>query len=86
MGKGVLCPVCGSEMDYVIEVEKTGSVRRITRYYRCPACGTKIIDEKFEVRLEEDKIIVRSLINGAKPVIKGRRPRRRHPGARALAR
>ena len=85
MVSGILCPVCGSEMDYVIEVEKTGSVRRITRYYRCPVCGTKIIDEKFEVRVEGEAVIVRSLINGEKPVIRGRRPRRK-PVARPAPR
>ncbi len=49
--KVVLCPRCKVPMVYMIESEKSGSERRITRYYRCPVCGTKIIAERFLVRI-----------------------------------
>ncbi|MCE4628316.1 MAG: hypothetical protein F7C34_04120 [Desulfurococcales archaeon] len=41
------CPKCGAPMAYLVEKEKNGSgIIKITRYYRCPACGTKVIDEQ----------------------------------------
>ena len=81
---GPVCPKCGVPMVYLIEKEKNskGEVR-ITRFYRCPVCGTKIIDEKLILRPVDGRILVFSLINGEKPIVPGRvirvpsrRPRR----------
>ncbi len=47
----VICPKCKVPMIYLMEAEKSGSERRITRYYKCPVCGTKIVVERLIVRL-----------------------------------
>ncbi len=78
----VLCPRCKVPMDYLIELEKLASgERRITRYYRCPVCGTRIIDEKYAVRFEDGRIVITSLLNGQPRIILSRPPRqaRRRP-------
>ncbi len=42
----VLCPKCKIPMEYTLETEKSSNgVRRLIRYYKCLACGTRIIDE-----------------------------------------
>jgi len=80
MDRQVLCPKCGVEMIYQIEKEKSSSGEiRITRYYKCPVCGTKIIDERLVLRPIDGKILVFSLINGKKPIIPGRQVYTRRP-------
>lgn len=64
----VRCPKCGSEMDYIIEKEKLGNGDvRIRTYYRCPVCGTIIIDQKIAVKRVNGHI--RALIEEPKQVI-----------------
>jgi len=78
--EGILCPRCKVVMEYLIEVEKLASgERRVTRYYRCPVCGTKIIDEKYAIRPENGMIRIISLTNGEKRVIMARPAQRRRP-------
>ncbi len=86
-GKPMLCPRCKVPMVYMMEVEKLGNERRLTRYYRCPACGTRVIVERLLVRYEGGLLRVYAIGNGARQVIYGRpaqpkklrspRPRRR---------
>ncbi|MEB3787665.1 MAG: phage terminase large subunit family protein [Desulfurococcales archaeon] len=46
-GRQVLCPRCRIPMEYMFETERySDGSRRLVRYYRCPACGTKVIDEQ----------------------------------------
>ena len=78
----VLCPRCRVPMDYLIELEKLASgERRITRYYKCPVCGTRIIDEKYSIRLVDGRIVITSLLNGQPRIILSRptRQARRRP-------
>jgi Zn-finger nucleic acid-binding protein len=44
-----LCPRCKIPMVYVQEVEKSGSERRVVRYYKCPLCGLKLLDEVMKI-------------------------------------
>ncbi len=82
------CPICKVPMMYLMEKEKKSSGEiRITRFYRCPVCGTKIIDERLLLKPVNGSIVVYSLSNGEKQIIYSR-PRpvikrgRRSPRAR----
>ena len=83
MEEGVLCPRCRVPMDYVSESERMGSERRITRYYVCPACRTKMLDERIVVRVDTTKVIITAYdySNGKRPVIAVAAPARRKPKA-----
>ena len=77
MAREVLCPHCKIAMEYVTETERLGGVVRITRYYRCPACGTKLLDQKVTVKRDAGAILVSvTSYDGKKPVIAVARPRR----------
>ncbi len=55
---GLVCPRCGSIMNYQIEVElKHDGTRIVYRYYRCPVCRYKIIDSVVTIRRVNGKII-----------------------------
>ncbi len=75
-GKVVLCPKCKVPMIYTMEAEKSGTERRITRYYKCPVCGTKIIVEKLVVRIVDGHYKVYK-IDPANKIIYGQQPVRR---------
>ncbi len=86
-GRRVVCPYCKVPMEYYMEVEKLGGTRRITRYYRCPVCSAKLIDEVLEVSYMEDRVVVRILSNGVRRLVGGPRYRQsRRPQARRIAR
>ena len=55
----VLCPTCKIPMVYMSEAERVGGETRITRYYICPACKRKIVDEKIIVTRNGDKIVLK---------------------------
>jgi len=44
-----LCPHCKIPMVYVQEVERSGTERRIVRYYKCPLCGLRQLDEVMKI-------------------------------------
>lgn len=78
----VLCPRCKIPMDYVMEAEKVGGERRLTRYYQCPACRTKILDERITVKANTKYILITILdysLNGSRPIISTPRDRVRRP-------
>jgi len=81
MAEQMVCPYCKVPTEYYVEVEKTRGRRRITRYYRCPVCGAKIIDEIIEVEETSEGVVVRVLTNGVKKIVGGR-PRRAPRNAR----
>ncbi len=83
-GSIVLCPRCKVPMIYTMEAEKSGAERRITRYYKCPVCGTKIIVEKLVVRIVDGHYKVYK-INTANRVIYGQQPGRHKTGPRRRA-
>ncbi|MCE4598823.1 MAG: hypothetical protein F7C81_01320 [Desulfurococcales archaeon] len=67
----MLCPVCKIPMDYAMETEKNSNgERRITRYYLCPACGTRVIDEQLLITIEENTVKVLVLGNGKQTIIR----------------
>lgn len=79
----VLCPRCKVPMVYMMEAEKNSSGRRITRYYKCPACGTKIIVEKLLVKYVDGKVKIYNLMVKDKEIVYARpqtrqRRERRH--------
>jgi len=70
----ILCPRCKVPMDYLSETEKSISgnrrVTKITRYYKCPVCGRRILDEVLIIRNGENSIIIESHTNGARKILK----------------
>ncbi|MEB3759719.1 MAG: hypothetical protein GSR72_07280 [Desulfurococcales archaeon] len=67
------CPICKVPMMYLMEKEKKSSGEiRITRFYRCPVCGTKIIDERLLLKPVNGSIVVYSLSNGERQIIYSR--------------
>ena len=44
-----LCPRCKVETRFMIEAELMGSTKRILRYYKCPVCGAKYINERVTI-------------------------------------
>ncbi|MEB3816970.1 MAG: hypothetical protein LRS46_03410 [Desulfurococcales archaeon] len=81
----VLCPRCHVPMSYIQESERRGVERRIERYYRCPICGLKIVDEILRVIKINGSIrlVVEKYVDGPKTSNgRTRRPpsRRRHSG------
>lgn len=53
----VLCPKCKVGMDYMSEVEKGDEVR-ISRFYRCPVCGFRVLDERIVVRHSSEVVVL----------------------------
>ncbi|MCE4608129.1 MAG: hypothetical protein F7B61_04125 [Caldisphaeraceae archaeon] len=70
----ILCPRCKVPMDYLSETEKSISgnrrVTKITRYYKCPVCGRRILDEVLTIKNNGDGIIIESHTNGARKILK----------------
>jgi uncharacterized Zn finger protein len=64
----MLCPKCGSEMEYIIEKERLGNGEiKIRMYYKCPVCGTIILDQKITLKKTDGKI--EALIEDADQVL-----------------
>ena len=55
----VLCPKCRIPTSYVSETEKSNGTARVVRYYKCPACWGKLLDEEVTVNRIGDRIEVR---------------------------
>ena len=72
----VLCPRCKIPMEYVSVTEKGSEGARILRYYRCPACHTRLIDERIDVVRVDGGFKVRIVVDG-KTVISVARPARK---------
>lgn len=76
MSKPVLCPRCKAPMAYIQEIERVGDERRITRYYKCPACGTKILDEVIRIHRVNGSVVIMVEQNGHGKIIQPQRTRR----------
>jgi uncharacterized protein YbaR (Trm112 family) len=73
----ILCPRCKVPMDYLSETEKesnsNGKSIKITRYYKCPVCGRRIIDETLIIRDDGTNTIIESHTNGARKLLEKQR-------------
>ncbi|MDP8002830.1 MAG: hypothetical protein ACP5I6_02170 [Caldisphaera sp.] len=69
----MLCPRCNVPMDYLSETEKitngNNKISKVTRYYRCPVCGRRIIDETLIIKDNGNQIIIESHTNGARKIL-----------------
>lgn len=72
----VLCPRCRIPMEYMSVTEKDSRGARILRYYRCPACHTRVVDERIEVKKERE-LIKLVIISDGKTIISIARPARK---------
>ena len=76
----VLFPRCRIPMEYMSVTEKDSRGARILRYYKCPACHTRVVDERIEVRREGGsvKLVIvsdgKTIISVARPARKRRSP------------
>jgi len=69
------CPKCGATMTFMIEKERSNGTTKITRYYRCPACGTKVITERLLIKSVNGVIKIIRLTNGVPKIIYGNQRR-----------
>ncbi|AEM39397.1 hypothetical protein Pyrfu_1540 [Pyrolobus fumarii 1A] len=60
MEQRVLCPRCGGNMTYFIEVEG-GNSKRVHYYYKCVVCGYKLDDLVLVVRRKDRRIEIEAL-------------------------
>jgi len=72
----VLCPRCKIPMEYVSVTEKSSSSVKVLRYYRCPSCHTRVIDERIDIVKSDGGYKVRIVVDG-KTVISVARPQKR---------
>lgn len=77
----ILCPRCKIPMEYVSVTEKSSSGAKILRYYRCPACHTRLIDERIDVVRVDGGYRVKVVADG-KTIITVVRPSKRKRAAR----
>lgn len=46
-------------MEFISEAESSGEKKTIRYFYRCPACGTKILDSQLTILRGQEKILIR---------------------------
>jgi len=84
MSRPRICPICKTPMAYIQESEAIGGEKRLTRYYKCPACGAKIVDEVLRVVRVNGEVRIIIEQNGSGKLIRPQRaPRRRLPPRKA---
>ncbi|MCE4621257.1 MAG: hypothetical protein F7B95_02300 [Desulfurococcales archaeon] len=83
--KDVLCPRCKINMDYYIERERLGNgERRITLYYKCPACNLMLVDERIAIKIDKSGAYIEIRKDGS---VIGKQPKqKKHRRLRALLR
>ncbi|WP_338600250.1 hypothetical protein V6M85_11595 [Sulfolobus tengchongensis] len=56
----VICPKCKIKMDFIAESESTDGTRKVIRYYyRCPVCGSRILDSSIETIKDTSSILIK---------------------------
>ncbi len=56
----VTCPKCRIKMDFIAESESSDGIKRIIKYYyRCPACGVRILDTSIETIKDTSNILIK---------------------------
>lgn len=73
----LLCPRCGTNLEYMAEAENVGNgSRTITYFYRCPRCGYRLDDELLVVKKNAASIMVKVVKRriGFEQTIMGLRP------------
>ena len=74
---GLLCPRCGTNLEYMAEAENVGNgSRTITYFYRCPRCSYRLDDELLIVKKNATSIMVKVVKRriGFERTIMGLRP------------
>ncbi|EZQ06893.1 MULTISPECIES: hypothetical protein [Acidianus] len=61
--KELLCPKCGVKMEFMAEAETGNDGKTIKYFYRCPACGTKIIGSTIEIKKGENSSVLIKVMN-----------------------
>lgn len=70
-GRPILCPKCKIPMEYTLETEKSSNGhRRLIRYYKCPACGTQVVDEVITIEINGSASILLRISDEKKTIIK----------------
>ncbi|AWR97699.1 hypothetical protein DFR86_09160 [Acidianus sulfidivorans JP7] len=59
--KDILCPKCGIRMEFMAESESSGNKKEVRYFYRCPACGTRIIGSTMEITKKDNDIVIKIL-------------------------
>jgi DNA-directed RNA polymerase subunit RPC12/RpoP len=56
--KEVDCPRCRIKMEFLVEAELGQASKTIKYFYKCPACGTRILDQEVRTRRDNDKVVI----------------------------
>ncbi|MCX8165334.1 MAG: hypothetical protein RMI00_00615 [Sulfolobales archaeon] len=64
-----LCPRCKTEMTLISEIERSNGVRHINRYYRCPACTLRLMDESYRITEDGERLLLRVIQDEKRPII-----------------
>lgn len=72
MSKIALCPRCKTEMRYVTEVGRSDGSKQVFRYYYCPACSLRLLDESFRVTIDGEAVVIRFSQGSRRPIVVGR--------------
>lgn len=65
----VLCPRCKTEMSYVTEVERSDGSKQVFRYYRCPACTLRLLDESYTITEEGERLVLKLRQGNRRPIV-----------------
>ncbi|MCY0850026.1 hypothetical protein [Sulfuracidifex metallicus] len=52
------CPRCRIKMEFLVEAELGQASKIIKYFYKCPACGTRILDQEVRTRRDNDKVVI----------------------------
>ncbi len=55
------CPRCRVKMEFLVEAELGDSSKTIKYYYKCPACGTRLLDQEVRTRKDDKGVIIEIL-------------------------
>ncbi len=59
MKSRLLCPRCGTNLEYMAEAEYVDGSRTIIYFYRCPRCSYRIDDEVLVVKRNGSEILIK---------------------------
>ncbi|BBG23923.1 hypothetical protein [Sulfuracidifex tepidarius] len=55
------CPRCRVKMEFLVEAELGDSSKTIKYFYKCPACGARVLDQEVRTRKDNEKVIIETL-------------------------
>ncbi|MCX8196130.1 MAG: hypothetical protein N3F67_03525 [Acidilobaceae archaeon] len=54
------------------EVGRSNGSKQVFRYYYCPACSLRLLDESFRVTIDGEAVVIRFSQGSRRPIVVGR--------------